>query len=584
MKRLIFVIVLALLACIVSLVGCANNATQNDTEYSTEIPSITETDASQEPETQETIASESDTSETDINGRPVIINITDRTTLEPIMTASMLEYFFEDDYYKYYFGSIKSHYIIVEFSDGTIMNVKEAFELGCVTIVDLDRFNIGYGSEIRPDKAEVINIIDRTVTEMIPTDSALELFWQDEFCDYYLPSIRSEYVIVELNNGDTYYVNEALECGLITIKDLDNYNIQYITSKTREPAAEACVYDCIAISNDRNKNASPYATLFYFDEEYMYFYPNGAYEVELLYTNGYSEPLYSAIKRGTITFDEIDASSIEYFKIAVSDFGKCGIRKIVDLEALGYIKNEFPGGMYDDTFDAIYEDESFYYELHTPYEAAVIVVYNDNSTERVKDALAAGRAAVADLEKHGIPFRAYAKNISAVSLINSEIGGDMVFMWDSAIAPHDLFDHSVKITESLSGNMSCFSNYKLFERFADTIERNIIYYHDLFDTWEREETLDTLVSKYSKEWFDNNALILIHYSQGHYIENREITVSINKNAAADAGDILTVNMDTLNFGPDLGVDWFVFVEVAKEYIINCSEYSMMINEVPSLED
>ena len=103
MKRLIFVIVLALLACIVSLVGCANNATQKDIGNSTHIPNITETDASKESEMQETIASESDTPETDINGRPIIINITDRTTLEPIMTASALEYFFEDDYYKYYF-------------------------------------------------------------------------------------------------------------------------------------------------------------------------------------------------------------------------------------------------------------------------------------------------------------------------------------------------------------------------------------------------------------------------------------------------------------------------------------------------
>ena len=234
MKRLIFVIVLALLACIVSLVGCANNATQKDMGNSTHIPNITETDASKESEMQETLVSESDTPETDIYGRPIIIKITDRTTVEPIQTPSALEYFFEDDYYKYYFGSIKSQHIIVEFSDGTIMNVKEAFELGCVTIADLDRFNIGYGSEIRPDKAEVINIIDRTVTEMIPTDSALELFWQDEFCDYYFPSIRSEYVIVELNIGDGYYVKEALECGIITIEDLDKYDIQYITVKIYE--------------------------------------------------------------------------------------------------------------------------------------------------------------------------------------------------------------------------------------------------------------------------------------------------------------------------------------------------------------
>ena len=410
MKRFVIIVIIASLAWTVSLVGCANNAIQKDTEGGTDVPKITETDPPNESVLPETDSPETDAPETDSNGQPVIVNITDRTTIEDIQTSSALEYFFSDDSFNYYFGSIKSQHIIVEFSDGTTMNVKEAFELGRVTIADLDRFNIAYSVEIEDNGLEVVGIIDRTVTEMIPTDSALELFWQDEFCDYYFPSIRSDYVIVELLNGDTYYVFDALEQGLISVEDLDRYNIQYITVKTREPAADECVIESVKITDESDENTSPYAELFYTDEEYMYFYPRAAYEAEIFYTNGYSEPLYSALERGTITYDELDNSSVEYFKVRAADFGKCGIKDIVDLEALGYMKNEFPGGMHDDTFDTIFEDDNFLYELHTPYEAAVIVVYNDNSTERVKDALSAGRATVADLEKHGIPFSAYGKS------------------------------------------------------------------------------------------------------------------------------------------------------------------------------
>ncbi|MBP3377796.1 MAG: hypothetical protein J6L96_03525 [Clostridia bacterium] len=825
MKRFVLLFIIISLAWTVSLVSCVNNSLPiPDTEID-ETPNISDT-STPPPDT-------SDVTE--------IINIVDLTLSGDILTADALEGFYADGTHDYYFPSIKSQYIIVEFSDGTTMNVKEAFEQELITIADLDRFNIGYFVEIKDNGMEVVSITDRTVAEMIPTDSALELFWQDEFCDYYFPSIRSEYVVVELLNGDSYYVKDALENGIITIKDLDKHNIQYTTVKAREPEADECALEGLKIIDESDENTSPYASLFYSDEEYMYFYPNGAYEVELLYTNGYSEPLYSALERGTVTFDEIDASSVEYFKVAHTEFGKCGVREVVDLEELGYMKNEFPGGMSDDTFDPIYEDDRYIYELHTPYEAAVIVVYNDNSTERVKDALKAGRAKMTDLEKSGIQFSTYPKNtgksvkltdygvnimypvlsniysggtdnvavlceyktsqpngdvllikfdsynefaefahleslaydigfrngnekpsfndataaynpewfedntlillnlrqpclpdttdIKDISVVNGgtgsniltintlfiygasdlsantyifielkksdivgctsvevtydkedffnisefylpqdtvrglgekfyeddkfeyhyayfstdpimsdtyvnyayvregfgdtesvsealakdhitladldkydveyiripknnsnstqvnyNLGGDTVLIWDSDIEIYQLFEHSSKMKASLYGNLSLFTDYNEFSQFIKIFEENIKCYHDVFNTWDESVPFEALISKYTEEWFDNNSLIIIHYSQGHYINGRNITIFMDKDASPDGGDIMTVNIDTLNFGPDLGVDWFLCVEFNKTDVEKCTEFRLIINELPSLSD
>lgn len=73
----------------------------------------------------------------------------------------------------------------------------------------------------------IIEIIDRTVTEEIPTDEALQPFCIDENYIYSFPSIRSDYVIVKLSDGEEITVKNALAKGLITITDLDRWNIQY---------------------------------------------------------------------------------------------------------------------------------------------------------------------------------------------------------------------------------------------------------------------------------------------------------------------------------------------------------------------
>lgn len=84
-------------------------------------------------------------------------------------------------------------------------------------------------SEIPGGTVHVVDIWDRTKTEQIACDTALEKFWEDETNEYYFECIKSQYIIVMDSTGGTVDVVTALEEGLITIETLDSYGIKYDT-------------------------------------------------------------------------------------------------------------------------------------------------------------------------------------------------------------------------------------------------------------------------------------------------------------------------------------------------------------------
>ena len=151
-----------------------------------------------------------------------IENIVDRTETEPLVTADALEGFWADEEYTYYFSSIKSQYIIVHYSDGTQLPVREAMARGDVTIADLDRFGIGYY------KKEVVTAVGMECK--VGVLDAEKLFWEDEENKYYFPNYDTE-VTVLLSDGHSWPLHDALMEGLVTVADLDSYGIDYIRAK-----------------------------------------------------------------------------------------------------------------------------------------------------------------------------------------------------------------------------------------------------------------------------------------------------------------------------------------------------------------
>ena len=85
------------------------------------------------------------------------------------------------------------------------------------------------GSEIPGAVLHVAAIWDRTQTEQIPCDLAVEKFWEDETNEYCFACMKSQYVIVMDSTSRTRDVVTALKEGLITVETLDKYGIQYST-------------------------------------------------------------------------------------------------------------------------------------------------------------------------------------------------------------------------------------------------------------------------------------------------------------------------------------------------------------------
>jgi len=73
----------------------------------------------------------------------------------------------------------------------------------------------------------VVNIVDRTVTEGLPTDTAFELFYEDGDLEYYFSTMKSHYVLVGYEDGSSEDIVTALEAGRASIADLDTFGIAY---------------------------------------------------------------------------------------------------------------------------------------------------------------------------------------------------------------------------------------------------------------------------------------------------------------------------------------------------------------------
>lgn len=94
-----------------------------------------------------------------------VISITDTTEdMTDFVCVDVLESFYEDDNYTYYFSCSKSKHIIVKYENGYEEEVKEALKNKTITISDLDNYNIKYFKyENNVNNNAVINNSDNDV-------------------------------------------------------------------------------------------------------------------------------------------------------------------------------------------------------------------------------------------------------------------------------------------------------------------------------------------------------------------------------------------------------------------------------------
>lgn len=73
----------------------------------------------------------------------------------------------------------------------------------------------------------IVNIVDRSVTDDIPTAEGVEKFYENEMFEYYFTSVKSEYVIAVMYDGREMTLSEALEKGYTDPSEFEKYAFEY---------------------------------------------------------------------------------------------------------------------------------------------------------------------------------------------------------------------------------------------------------------------------------------------------------------------------------------------------------------------
>ena len=84
-------------------------------------------------------------------------------------------------------------------------------------------------SEIPGGTRFIVEIRDRTEYEPLECAEATELLYEDETTYYWFNVIKSQYIMVTSNQGNSEDIVTALNAGRATIADLDEFDIEYHT-------------------------------------------------------------------------------------------------------------------------------------------------------------------------------------------------------------------------------------------------------------------------------------------------------------------------------------------------------------------
>ncbi len=77
----------------------------------------------------------------------------------------------------------------------------------------------------------LVDIVDRTKEDSFPVVEGTETFFEDDKYIYQFPWKKGMYVLAHFKDGEQSTVGNALNKGDITIKDLDEWNIEYIKTE-----------------------------------------------------------------------------------------------------------------------------------------------------------------------------------------------------------------------------------------------------------------------------------------------------------------------------------------------------------------
>ena len=133
-----------------------------------------------------------------------------------------IDYFYEDENYRYYFTCLKSNYIIVNINDKEYM-LKDALENGIITIKDIEN-KIEFKKESKKEN-KVTNDI-KLIKENNKCSTKVEKIYTYNKVEYYYDC--SDHIYTLKIGNENISLSKALESGKVTInklKELNNIHI-----------------------------------------------------------------------------------------------------------------------------------------------------------------------------------------------------------------------------------------------------------------------------------------------------------------------------------------------------------------------
>lgn len=340
-----------------------------------------------------------------------------------------IDYFYEDEDYRYYFSCFKSNYITITIDDKEYP-LKSALNNKIITINDLEGKLQFYKESKKEDKtSNTIKLLAQnnkcsTKTEKIYTYNKTE---------YYYDCSSNSYLL-EVNN-ETISISKALQSGKVTINKLKELGLKITTKELKNEEIEVKKEENIKIEKDdntkidtpadnnetitnspelvfiKNNNNSQKMITIYQDNNYEYYYytpNNGDYNIK------YKDKYYTiktAINKNIITLSSLQGLGLDYYKKKIT--------KVDEKFDNSEIKNETKsiklidkstGGNCASAIDYFYEDSHYKYYFTCMKSGSMYLLINGKEYP-LKTALNNKITTIKELEENGIYFLKQSKNL-----------------------------------------------------------------------------------------------------------------------------------------------------------------------------
>lgn len=342
-----------------------------------------------------------------------------------------IDYFYEDENYRYYFECYKSNYITIK-KDNTEYPLKQALNNNIITIKDLEG-KLYFNKEDKKESKEetTIKLIKgnkcNTKTEKIYTYNKIE---------YYYDCSNNTYTL-NINN-EIVSLNKALQSGLITINKLKELGLNIIENEIKDVKKDEIEIkdsnkvtieknDNIKIDNTnkdttetiknspelvtiKNNNKNQSQVIIYKDNSYEYYYytPNNA-DYSIKYNNKYYT-IKDAIDKNIITLSSLQGLGLEYFKKSLNKIDIKEDDKKETNDRIIKLVDKSNGANCAQAIEYFYEDNNYKYYF-TCKKSQYMYLIIDGKEYLLTSALKNKITTIKELEDNGIRFPKQSKNL-----------------------------------------------------------------------------------------------------------------------------------------------------------------------------